>query len=169
MRCPLLFLTALAIILVAGLATTASRPAEAAFPGMNGKIAFTSNRDGGAWVPGAPYPTAIGRYAFAQTGQDLYVISGVSDGTIVNTVNRYNATTNTWTSPHADPGGQGSPLCRVLQRQDLHRRRLFGRSHEQPVHLRYRDEHLDGGRQHARPDHGLRSRRAQRQGVRGSR
>jgi hypothetical protein len=42
----LLFVTALAIILVAGLATTASRPAEAAFPGMNGKIAFTSGRDG---------------------------------------------------------------------------------------------------------------------------
>ena len=41
MRRRLLFVTALAISLVAGAATTATRPAEAAFSGLNGKIAFT--------------------------------------------------------------------------------------------------------------------------------
>jgi TolB protein len=40
----LLFLTAPVIILVAGLATRADRPAEAAFPGRNGDILFTSLR-----------------------------------------------------------------------------------------------------------------------------
>src|SRR4029077_20198272 len=45
----------------------------------------------------APYSQTIVRYAFAQNGEDHYVIGGVSDGTRVNTVNRYNATTNTWT------------------------------------------------------------------------
>ena len=47
MRRRLLFVTALAISLVASATTTANRPAEAAFPGLNGKIAFGSNRDGG--------------------------------------------------------------------------------------------------------------------------
>ena len=46
MRRRLLFVTALVISLVAGAAATANRPAEAAFPGMNGKIAFRSDRDG---------------------------------------------------------------------------------------------------------------------------
>jgi Tol biopolymer transport system component len=32
--------------LLAGATTMANQPAEAAFPGLNGKIAFTSNRDG---------------------------------------------------------------------------------------------------------------------------
>jgi hypothetical protein len=42
----LLFLTAPVIILVVGLAPTSDRPAEAAFPGANGKIVFASNRTG---------------------------------------------------------------------------------------------------------------------------
>ena len=46
MRRRLLFVTALVTSLVAGAAATANRPAEAAFPGMNGKIAFRSDRDG---------------------------------------------------------------------------------------------------------------------------
>src|SRR5207247_11045612 len=37
----LLFVTALVISLVAGAGLTANRPAEAAFQGLNGKIAFT--------------------------------------------------------------------------------------------------------------------------------
>ena len=48
MRRPLLFVTPLAIFLVAALATMANRPAEAAFPGLNGKIVFESDRDGNA-------------------------------------------------------------------------------------------------------------------------
>src|SRR5262249_40128149 len=50
-----------------------------------------------AWVPGAVYPRTIVRYAFGQVGQDLYVIGGVSNGQRVGDVNKYNATTNTWT------------------------------------------------------------------------
>ena len=46
MRRRLLFVTALAITLVAGASITANRPAKAAFPGLNGKIAFQSTRDG---------------------------------------------------------------------------------------------------------------------------
>jgi dipeptidyl aminopeptidase/acylaminoacyl peptidase len=41
----LLFLTAAVTIVVAGLAAAVDRPAEAAFPGLNGKIAFTRNPD----------------------------------------------------------------------------------------------------------------------------
>jgi len=40
-----LFLTAAVTMVVAGLATTADRPAEAAFPGSNGKIAFARSPD----------------------------------------------------------------------------------------------------------------------------
>jgi len=40
------FVTALVVILAAGLTSAASGPARAAFPGLNGKIAFVSNRDG---------------------------------------------------------------------------------------------------------------------------
>ena len=40
MRRRLWFLTTSVVIVVAGLTTTADRPAEAAFPGVNGKIAF---------------------------------------------------------------------------------------------------------------------------------
>ncbi len=53
------------------------------------------------WATATAYPIIIGRYAFAQVGEDLYVIGGVSNGAIVATANRYNAGTNTWT-PIAD-------------------------------------------------------------------
>ena len=50
MRRRLLSVTALAITLVAGGTTAANQPAEAAFPGLNGKIAFQSTRDGNGEV-----------------------------------------------------------------------------------------------------------------------
>ena len=51
----------------------------------------------GSWTPAAPYPRTNVRYAFADLGEMLYVIGGVSDGTRITDVNRYNATTNAWT------------------------------------------------------------------------
>src|SRR5207247_7081821 len=57
-----------------------------------------------AWVAGAVYPRNIVRYAFAQVGENLYVLGGVSDGTRVPDVNKYNATTNTWTPLAPIPG-----------------------------------------------------------------
>ena len=52
----------------------------------------------------------IVRYAFAQVGEDMYVMGGVNDGAIINSVNRYNAVTNTWT-PLADMPSSGEAPC----------------------------------------------------------
>ena len=62
------------------------------------------------WAAAAPYPTNIARYAFAQVGQDLYVISGFRN-LIVATVNRYNATSNAWTSLAPIPFGSEAPAA----------------------------------------------------------
>jgi hypothetical protein len=55
-----------------------------------------------SWTPAAPHPAAVSihSYAFAQDGEDFYVISGCSQGTIspVRSVRTYNATTNVWRS-----------------------------------------------------------------------
>ena len=51
---------------------------------------------GGGWVPAAAYPRTNVRYALADLGEMLYVIGGVSDGTRIPDVNRYNASTNAW-------------------------------------------------------------------------
>ena len=54
------------------------------------------------------------RYAFAQNGEDFYVISGVSGGPNTTNVWRYNATTNIWTKraniPTASQGPAGAFL-----------------------------------------------------------
>ena len=50
-----------------------------------------------SWSPAAASP-AVARYAFAQVGEDLYVISGEGVAGAVTTVKRYNATTNVWTT-----------------------------------------------------------------------
>ena len=50
-----------------------------------------------SWIAAAPYPQVVSRYAFVQNGEDIYVISGFSGGGNTDAVNRYNATTNTWT------------------------------------------------------------------------
>ena len=62
------------------------------------------------WTPAAPYPTSVARYAFAQVGEDLYVISGIGNSSaVLNGVRRYNATTNVWTSLADIPVGSQGP------------------------------------------------------------
>jgi hypothetical protein len=55
-----------------------------------------------AWAPTAPYPPAGGivRYAHAQCSDQpnsFYVISGVSNGSIITNMYRYDVDTNSWT------------------------------------------------------------------------
>ena len=53
----------------------------------------------GSWVAATSMLTPVIRYAFAQNGEDMYVISGVSPAFAVTTaVTHYNATTDTWNS-----------------------------------------------------------------------
>src|SRR5262245_27166898 len=66
-----------------------------------------------AWVPAATYPVTDVRYAFADAGEDLYVIGGVSNGTRIPDVNRYNATTDMWTSRAPIPVSSEAP-CGAL-------------------------------------------------------
>ena len=50
------------------------------------------------WIAAAPIPTAVARYAFAQDGEDLYVVAGDSAaGGETGSARRYNASTNNWT------------------------------------------------------------------------
>ena len=62
-----------------------------------------------SWVAGAAYPSTITRYAYVQVGSDMYVIGGVSNGSQVTTMNRYNASTNTWTPRAAVPVASEAP------------------------------------------------------------
>jgi N-acetylneuraminic acid mutarotase len=50
-----------------------------------------------SWSAGLAYPQTICRYAFAQVGEDVYVIGGVSNGTRQTTVRKYSPAANTWT------------------------------------------------------------------------
>jgi Kelch motif len=63
-----------------------------------------------AWTAAAVSP-AVGRYAFAQVGEDLYVISGAGAAGVVTTVKRYNATTNVWTTLMPIPVGSEAPAA----------------------------------------------------------
>ena len=67
-----------------------------------------------SWAAGLVYPTTITRYAYAQSGQDLYVLGGVSDGVRVATANRYNATTNIWASIAPVPVASEAPAAALL-------------------------------------------------------
>jgi PKD repeat protein len=67
-----------------------------------------------AWVAAAPLPAGMVRYAFAQCSDDInitYIIGGVSNGSIVNTLYRYDAVANSWSTlapiPNADEGPAG--------------------------------------------------------------
>ena len=53
------------------------------------------------------------RYAFADSGEDFYVIGGVSNGTRIPDVNRYNAGTNAWTPRAPIPVSSEAP-CGAL-------------------------------------------------------
>lgn len=63
------------------------------------------------WTAGPVYSTGIARYAFAQVGQDLYVISGSRISGPVTTVARYNASTNVWTPRTSIPIGTEAPAA----------------------------------------------------------
>jgi hypothetical protein len=64
-----------------------------------------------SWVTAAPYPIAIGRYGFAQVGQVFFVVSGVSNGTITNTVRSYSPVSNTWGDRAAIPVASEAPAA----------------------------------------------------------
>ncbi len=51
-----------------------------------------------AWTDASPVPANVVRYAFAQDGEDLYVMGGVADGSVVGTLYRYNTASDTWTT-----------------------------------------------------------------------
>ena len=64
------------------------------------------------WQAGAPVPAGILRYVFATCEDNpevFYVISGVSNGDIVNTNYRYDAATDTWSTLAPIPTGQEGP------------------------------------------------------------
>jgi dockerin type I repeat protein/Kelch motif protein len=63
-----------------------------------------------SWTAGAVSPP-VARYAFAQAGEDLYVISGEGAAGPVTTVKRYNATTNVWTTLAPIPVGSEAPAA----------------------------------------------------------
>jgi len=71
----------------------------------------TCQAGAGVWTAGAAYPTTLTRYGFAQVGNSFYVIGGVSDGTRVSAVNRYDVGTNTWTARAAIPVASENPVC----------------------------------------------------------
>ena len=54
------------------------------------------------------------RYAFGESGENLYVFGGVADGTRVPDVNRYNATTDTWTPLAPIPVASEAPAGALL-------------------------------------------------------
>src|SRR5262249_49759197 len=65
----------------------------------------------GPWTAAAPYPITDVRYGFAQVGNSFYVIGGVSNGTRVANVNRYDVATNTWTALANIPVASEAPTC----------------------------------------------------------
>ncbi|MBF6612349.1 MAG: S-layer homology domain-containing protein [Chloroflexi bacterium] len=84
-----------------------------ATPAVTATATCPPSTGAGSWTPAAPYPVNIARYAFAQDGDNFYVISGVSDGSVVTTVSRYNVGTGTWTSLASIPVGSEAPAAAV--------------------------------------------------------
>ena len=70
----------------------------------------------GPWNIVTPYPITIARYGFAQTATYLYVFGGVSNGTRVNSVNRWNISTGGWESQAPMPFASEAPTCALLAR-----------------------------------------------------
>ena len=73
-----------------------------------------------AWTQGQPYPLAGGivRYAHAQCSDQpnsFYVISGVSNFSLVANAYRYDADTNTWTPLAPIPEGSEAPVATCYQ------------------------------------------------------
>ena len=65
----------------------------------------------GPWTAAAPYPETIVRYGFAQVADSFYVIGGVSNGSAVTTVYRYDVGPGTWTQLADDPGAGEALAC----------------------------------------------------------
>src|SRR4029078_6267760 len=63
----------------------------------------------GPWNIITPYPITIVRYGFAQTATYLYVFGGVSNGTRVNSVNRWNISTGGGELPAPIPFSREAP------------------------------------------------------------
>ena len=90
-----------------GPASALSAGARAAAGGGSGAVPASPD-----WQAGAPVPAGIIRYAFATCEDNpevFYVISGVSNGNIVNTNYRYDAATDTWSTLAPIPTGQEGP------------------------------------------------------------
>ena len=63
------------------------------------------------WIAATACPAPAYRYAFAQNGEDFYVISGISTGPNTTNVWRYNATTNIWTKRASIPAASQAPAA----------------------------------------------------------
>ena len=85
-----------------------SNPAEAS------REDFAPSAPSASWNSGAAFPSTIARYGFAQNRQEMYVIAGVSNGSVVATVRRYDAATNVWTPLAAIPVGSEAPAAAFL-------------------------------------------------------
>ncbi len=64
-------------------------------------VAGSSHSQAQNWTPATPHPILIDNYAFAQDGEEFYVISGYNAGFISRNVRRYNPTTNAWSGSGA--------------------------------------------------------------------
>jgi 6-phosphogluconolactonase (cycloisomerase 2 family) len=94
--------------------TTPQQPA----PSTRGVVrpAFAMHRtaapsSGNPWAAATACPGSMDRYAFAQNGEDFYVISGFAVGGNTTAVRRYNATTNIWTSLANIPAASEAPAA----------------------------------------------------------
>jgi N-acetylneuraminic acid mutarotase len=63
------------------------------------------------WQSAQPHPVNIARYAFAQNGNDLYLVGGVSDGSVVSTARKYDANTNIWSNLNPVPASGEASSC----------------------------------------------------------
>src|SRR5207248_1697607 len=68
----------------------------------------------GPWASASPYPMTIVRYGFAQTATHLYVFGGVSNGSRVDNVNRYNLATGMWEARASMPFASEAPTCALM-------------------------------------------------------
>ena len=69
---------------------------------------------GNPWTAATACPASAFRYAFAQDGENCYVISGVSGGPNTTNVWRYNALTNVWTKRANIPAASQGPAGAFL-------------------------------------------------------
>jgi hypothetical protein len=71
------------------------------------------------WTAASPYPVTDVRYGFAQVANlngtsYFYVFGGVSGGTRINNVNRYNLTTGMWEARAPMPFTSEAPTCALM-------------------------------------------------------